>query len=674
MVRVRILVAVACAAIALPAAGRATTLQLADLRKLVSVSDPAISPDGARIAYLESRVDWARDDRDTQLQLVDVTTGKTRQLTRERKGLASPAWSPDGSRLAFLAQVGSGDDAREQVFVMPMNGGDALQITHARNGAQQFAWKPDGSAIAFVAADEPANKKAIEKHLDAFRVGNNDYLAKSAATPAHVWLVNADGTGERRLTSGSWSVPVSEPPGPPGSPLSWSPDGSQIAITRQPDAISADSDAAYVALVDATTGKQLALTQHGKFEGFPLFSPDGSQIAYWYPREGDPVNINAIWVAPAAGGNGADATHALDRNIVRALWLPDGKSLLLGAHDGTQAAMWVQPLGGAARRVNTGDVNPTQAYWLDASVAASGAIAFTGSQPGHPVELYYVASAGAAPKRLTDNNAWIETLQLGRVESVSWNGPDGFAENGTLTYPPDFVAGRRYPLVLVVHGGPNSASITSFSSLNQLLAARGYLVFSPNYRGSDNMGNAYWRAIFNDAGDGPGKDVMAGIAALEARGFVDERRIAVSGWSYGGYMTSWLIGHYHVWKAAVAGAAVNNLVDEYDLSDNNVGTRYGFLGFASPWVGDARKAYEGQSPLTYAGQVTTPTLILSDTGDARVPITQSYEMYHALKDAGVTVRFFAYPVAGHFPGDPVRATDVYRRWIDWLDRYLKAPS
>jgi dipeptidyl aminopeptidase/acylaminoacyl peptidase len=164
---------------------------------------------------------------------------------------------------------------------------------------------------------------------------------------------------------------------------------------------------------------------------------------------------------------------------------------------------------------------------------------------------------------------------------------------------------------------------------------------------------------------------MAGVAAVEKLGFVDQSRIGVSGWSYGGYMTSWMTAHYDIWKVAVSGAAVNNWVDEYDLSDNNVGVRYEFPGFVSPWTGSALKAYMDQSPITYARNIKAPTLILGDIGDARVPITQSFEMYHALKDNGVTTDFWEYPVAGHFPGDPVRSEDVNRRWIGWLAEYLK---
>jgi dipeptidyl aminopeptidase/acylaminoacyl peptidase len=201
------------------------------------------------------------------------------------------------------------------------------------------------------------------------------------------------------------------------------------------------------------------------------------------------------------------------------------------------------------------------------------------------------------------------------------------------------------------------------------MATHGYVVFSPNYRGSDNLGNAYQHAIWNDAGDGPGRDVVAGIDALKKLGFIDANKIGVTGWSYGGYMTSWLIGHYQIWKAAMAGAPVTDEYDEYNLSDGNVSDRYGFKG--SPYVGDNLKDYRAQSPITYAAQMKTPTLIMHDTGDARVTITQGYSLFHALKDNGVPVKFLAFPVAGHFPGDPVRQMDVYRHWVEWMDQYLK---
>lgn len=349
--------------------------------------------------------------------------------------------------------------------------------------------------------------------------------------------------------------------------------------------------------------------------------------------------------------------------------MPDGNSLLVGGHDGTQTSMWLQPLTGSAKKLALGDISPSWLFWVDAFVGSRGDIAFTGSTPTQPSELYYMASASDKPRRLTDFNHAIAALALGKAEKFGWKGPDGFQEDGILYYPPDFQKERKYPLVLIIHGGPTASSTTQFSFLPQLMVSHGYVVFSPNYRGSDNLGNAYQRAIWNDAGEGPGRDVMAGIDAVKKLGFVDESKIGVTGWSYGGYMTSWLIGHYQIWKAAMAGAPVTDLYDEYNLSDGNVSDRYGLKG--SPYVGDNLKDYRAQSPITYASQMKTPTLIMHDTGDARVTVTQGYSLYHALKDNGVPVKFIAYPVAGHFPGDPVRAMDVDRRWVEWMDQYLK---
>jgi dipeptidyl aminopeptidase/acylaminoacyl peptidase len=652
-------------------------IRLEDSSKIVTVSDPQISPDGKSIVIVVSRQNFEEDRNDTELVLVDVATGAQRVLTFGRKQAAFPRWSPTGDRLAFLAVVPytreKKDDTTKrgdspQIFIMPMNGGDAKKITNAPNGVEQFAWRPDGKQIAYVTSDDPLNQKDIDGHNDSFEVGDNDYLATGATTPSHLWLVSTEGVETKRLTSGSWSFSRTEEPFASPSPLSWTPDGNSLVITRQELPHSGDNDLTTLQILNVETGELRKLTDHEKFEGYGIFSPDGSRIAYWYPRDGDPENTNEVFVASAAGGDGTDVTLAIDRNLQGTLWMPDGQSLLVSGNDGTEVAMWLQPLKGRARKLPLGDVNPTSTYWVDMTIGPKGEIAFAGSTASHPSELYYKASPNDAPKRLTNFNQEIAGLELGKVDRFQWQGPDGFREDGILVYPPKFSNDKKYPLVLLVHGGPNGASTTAFSMLSLLIAARGYVVFEPNYRGSDNLGNAYERAIFNDAGDGPSRDVMAGIDAVKRLGFVDESKIAVSGWSYGGYMTTWLIGHYQIWKTAVAGASVTDWNEDYNLSDMGLLFRYGFKG--SPWLG-YRNDYVAQSPIASASQIRTPTLILSDTGDSRVPITESYQLYHALKDNGVPVKFVAYPVPGHFPGDPVRSQDVYRRWLDWLDQYLK---
>ena len=680
--------AIAAAFVLLPAtapdaAAQARRITLDDLGQIVKLGDPQISPDGKSIVIVVSRTNFDDNRYDSELVLVDVATGAQRVLTRDRKMLAHPRWSPTGDRLAFLAQAApkpkkaKGDAAKpaeapaepaepnRQIVLLPMTGGDAVVLTSAPEGVQQFAWRPDGGAIAYVTLDEPADRAALKRGEDAFEVGNNDYMATSAARPSHIWLVAADGGEAKRLTSGAWSLPANEPPSSPSSPLSWSPDGRSIAYVRQERPHFGDSDRTSVMVLDVASGNTRALTGRPAFESMPTFSPDGTQIAFWYPRDGDPNQVNEVQVAPAAGGPGRAITRALDRCVYQSRFLPDGKSIITGGNDGGRVSLWQQPLDGPARRLSLGPENPAWSFWVDVSLGKNGALAFVGSEPQHPAELYYMTSTEAAPRRLTAFNDAIAALDLGKVETLEWQGPDGFTENGVLIYPPAFDKTRKYPMALVVHGGPQAASTEAFNTFGQILAARGWVIFQPNYRGSDNLGNAYQKAIAGDAGDGPGRDVMAGVEAVKAKGFVDASRIGVSGWSYGGYMTSWLIGHYDVWKAAVSGASVTDLVDQYDLADFNVQERFIFNG-RSPYVGDAMAEYRAQSPITYLPKAKAPTLVLSTTGDIRVPVTQSYRLYHALKDNGVETRFVAFPTGGHFPSDPVRGRAVYRHWMDWL--------
>ena len=643
----------------------ANRFDLAQIGKIHRVADPQISPDGKSIIVVVSHPNYVEDRYDADLILVDVAGGKRRVLTHDRRGISSPRWSPSGDRVAFLA---TGSNAKTQIFVMPMTGGDATQITKSNTGVQQFAWRPDGRMIAFVASEEPPKRNGEDKFNDSFEVTNDDFLVKESPMCAHLWLVPSDGGEPRRLTSGEWTLPISHPPSSPASPIAWSPDGRFIAFVKVETPHSGDSDRSTLQILDVEKGDYRAVTSRTKHEGYPVFSPDGSRIAYWFPRDGENKNVNEIYIAPTAGGEGVVATRAIDRNIQRAIWMPGGKSLLVGANDGTTVGLWIQPIDAPARRIQLGKAVPSSAFWVDVAVGRNGEIAFAGSEPLHPAELYYMSSTNAPVNRITDFNQDVASLELGKTETIEWDGPNGFHMDGVVTYPPDFVLGRKYPLVLYVHGGPRSASKEAFSSRAQLLAASGWVIFEPNYRGSDNLGNAFQAAIWNDAGDGPGRDVMSGVEVLKKRGFVDESRMAVTGWSYGGYMTTWLAGHYPVWKTTIAGAAVTNWLDQYNLGDANV-RRGGAFG-GSPYVGDRMNAYLEQSPITYANKIKAPTLILSDTGDYRVPISQSFELYHALKDNGVPVKFFAYPVSGHSPSDPVRQRDVDRRWVTWLKEQL----
>lgn len=650
------------------AMAHADRLQYSDRFKVVSPSDPQISPDGKSIAFLATRANMKDNRYDIDLQLHDLATGTQRPLTFERRGVTQPRWSPDGSAIAFLANASSDRDAKRQIWVLPVTGGDARRVTDFAQSVQQYAWSPDGSTFAFVTADEPEKKADADRFNKSFEVGDDDFLIKEAAIPSHVWTIPVAGGAAKRITSGRWSLPIAHPPGPVPSPLSWSPDGKSLAISQLANPHPSAGQTSRIAIVDVATGATKRVTTAEVAETHPLFSPDGKSIVYMHPRAGERMSENRIWLAPASGGAGKDVTPGIDRNLSRAIWMPDGKSLLAGGHDGTTTSYWIQPIDGAARKLDLGDVEPWTGFWIDANVSRNGAIAFTGTTYDRPRELYYLDSPQSKPRRLTNFNDRFPRLELGRVERITWKN-DGFDQDGVLITPPGFDPTKKYPLVVYIHGGPRAASTTGFSFLPQIFAAQGWVVFQPNYRGSDNRGNAYTRAIIGDAGAGPGRDVIAGIDTVRARGFIDENKMVVGGWSYGGYMTSWMIGHYPIFKAAVAGAAVNNLIDQYTLGDTNVGRAYTMGG--SPYVGDNMKKYIEQSPITYAAKIKTPTLIMSDLGDVRVPVTQSFQMYHAMKDNNVPVKFIAYPVSGHGPDDPTHQSDIDRRYVDWFAQYLK---
>jgi dipeptidyl aminopeptidase/acylaminoacyl peptidase len=638
------------------------TLSLADFRHFVSIDDAQISNDGSRVAYVQGVADFVHDRYKDSLLVVSVRGGAAaRMLASGDPKIASPRWSPSGNAVAYLGKAKGGT---EQLFVVQARGGKPLQLTRAKNDIEQFAWSPNGTQLAFVTQDLPANSTEAPGGKNLFDVHDDGYLTAAKPLPSHIWLISARGGPARRLTHGSWSVLEAAPPfvGSPTDP-SWSPDGRSIAFTKQADADDSDSDLTTIAAVDVSSGAIRKVGSHPKYEYEPVYSPDRDEVAYLSPRGPGPISVLNVFVA--AGGSEQDVTADVDADVVQAAVVPKSNALLLLAPQGVTNALWLKPSGSAAERIDLGSLAPSSF-----SVARDGTIAFIASRSDLPGEIYVTSIRGSAPRRLTFANRYFEQFTYGRSEEISWTSPDGQRSDGVLTYPVGYVAGRTYPLVLRIHGGPESSTGLEFDLLRQLLAARGYLVFQPNYRGSDNLGSAHEHAIFRDPGAGPASDVMAGIAAIEKMGVVDTSRIAVTGHSYGGYMTSWLIGHEHIWKAGVVGDGMVDWLQEYDESaaGNLAWTRDSLGG--TPADAAAADLYRTGSPITYAAQMTTPTLIISGTADETVPATESYELFHALNDRGVPVRFVAIPAAHHFPADPVHIEGYFHVTLDWLERHL----
>ena len=333
-------------------------------------------------------------------------------------------------------------DKHNQIFVLDMAGGESQQLTKSQTSIQQFAWKPDGTAIAFAAADAPPKKTGADKFDDAFEVGNGSFLDKDKALPTHLWLIPATGGEAKRLTSGAWTLPVAFPPGPPASPIAFTPDGNKLVYVRLENTYSGDRRNSSPQVLDLASGKSEPITTHTMYSTQPLPSPDGSHLAYIYPRDGTDRNYQDIYVVDGLKGDGDNITHAIDRNFFRALWMPDSKSILTGANDGATASLWIQPLTGNATKLDLGGVTPNTGFWLDATVGNQGQIAFVGTEPHRPSEIYILDTPQSKPRRLTTFHAAFDSLNLGKSEVVTWQSPDkapkNWTENGILTYPPDY--------------------------------------------------------------------------------------------------------------------------------------------------------------------------------------------------------------------------------------------
>ena len=639
----------------------AEPLTLQNLRALASVSSARISPSGKNVAFIASASDYVHDRNEKRLMIVSAGGGNPTALTPVLKGLADPQWSTRGDWIAFIA-----DDSKDiaQVYTIRASGGSRTQVTHAKKDVEQFAWNPSGTLIAYVVEDTPRDAAAFARHDNLWSVHDDGFLTTYEPQSSHLWIAHANGSGERRLTHGSWSVLEAAPPfvGAATDP-SWSPDGKSITFTMQSDHDDSDSDRTSIAMVNVATGAVTKLDKRTQYEYQPFYAPGGRNIVYLFPHGPGPSSVLDAFVA--SGASNTDVTQSLDRDVTFASWLP-GNRLLLLASDGPQTAFYTQGLTGGARRLALGDLNPSMM-----SVANTGAIAFIATATNKPPEVYLLASIDAKPRQLTHLNAKLAALDYGKSEEITWTAPDGERSDGILTYPVGYTPGKKYPLVLRIHGGPQAATSLSFETLRQLFAGRGYLVFQPNYRGSDNLGNEHEHAIYQDPGVGPGNDAMAGVAAVEKLGIVDTTREAVTGHSYGGYMTTWLITHWHNWRCAVVGDGMVNWIEEYDLSaTGNLAWARDSLG-GSPWDPKVAPLYRSGSPITYVSQITTPTLIISGTADEQVPVSESYELYHALHDQGVPTEFIALPTTKHGPTDPVHIEGYNRITLDWVDKYMR---
>ena len=646
--------------------------------ELKGLSDPAVSPDGQRVVYAQSWVDGtggAAENR-SRLMLAD-TDGTEREFTQ---GVADsgPRFSPDGSMLAFLRGRQAGES--RQVWVIHAHGGEARQLTNAARGVQDFAWSPDGTRIVFCADTEPAAGAAAGGQVEGPRVVEvdriryrHDLQGWRGDAHYHLFVAHLD-TGEVvQVTRGDWDDygPV------------WSPDGDKIAFIsgRRDDRDFRALTEAYV--VNTGGGPAECWSEGLSSVGAVAWSPDSRRLVavgaddpsgmvlwqgwlYILEPGREPRRITGDEQRPTLGGGPGAARQPEIRWTSGSDATDGGRIVFLGERHGESYAYEVNEDGGGLRQL-WGGGRLVGGLSLDGGARRVAAVS---SSPSAPSELHLAdLSGGGSLLSVDPNSGYAENHPSPSLEKFSISRA-GFDIEARLWFPPGFDPAGSYPLVLDIHGGPNGAFYDSFVPWQQALAASGYLVLAVNPRGSSTYGNAFMRAVLDDWGGEDYLDLMAAVDEVCSRNYVDESRLGIHGYSYGGYMTGWVIGHTGRFQAAVIGAPCTNLYTMYGTSD--IGVSFGEAQWGGSVMDTPEKLLE-RSPLTYAKNVTAPALLLHGEADARCPVAQSEEYFVALKRLGKTVEFVRFPGSNHaFPrtGHPRMREEYLARLLAWFDDWL----
>jgi dipeptidyl aminopeptidase/acylaminoacyl peptidase len=620
------------------------------------VADVLPSPDGKLVVYTQSHavIETEKSEIDTQIFLAAADGSHRTQLTRGEKSAAAPEFSPD-SRYVYFSSERAG---KPNLWRIPVDGGEAETLTDWKGEIGAFHVSPDGKWIAFAGMEPRADEEKAKKEKRDFRVIDENPKNHS------LWIVAAepDSQGKRtprRLTNTPDHV----------TDFDWSPDSAAIAFAHTPTPGADDWTKSDISEVTVPGGAVRPIAATGAAEHSPRYSPDGRYLAY--VRSTDPARwagIDRIVLLVRQTGESRDLPPTFDERPALLGWAGDSAQLLFTEPRGVANVVYAMPTDGLPKPVYEPRHGTLQAGRLNATGTAFG---FAGESWDEAPEAYVLKIGDSIPQRVSSANLDLPKLPLGETKRVTWKAADGLDIEGLLTYPAGYNAAQKYPLVLVVHGGPTGVFQDSFLARYGLypyatFAARGYAVLRVNPRGSGGYGRTFRFANMNDWGGRDYADLMAGVDRVISMGVADPDRLAVMGWSYGWFMTSWIVTHTHRFKAAAVGAGVTDLWSFTGTSDIP-----GFLPdyfSGEPW--NAFDGYFNHSPMAFVKGVTTPTLILHGEADVRVPTTQGYEFYNALKRQGVVTKMVVYPRTPHGPREPKFLLDIMQRHVEWVDRYV----
>ena len=648
-------------------------ISLDDLAKIRSVGDPQVSPDGKWVAFTVGTVDAEKDRRDTDLWMASWDGSQQIRLTATpESGESMPRWSPDGRYLAFLTSRGDEEEKKKgaQVWLLNRSGGEAQKLTDIKGGISDYSWSPDSKRLVLVVNDpdpnaEPEKKEGWKRKTRPpivvdryhFKQDREGYLGPLRH---HLSVFDVESKKAEILTSGNHDE---------DNPA-WSPDCKYLAFvsnrTPDPDR-NLDTN---VFLIEARAGaepKQLT-TYAGRDGGRPSWNPDGRTIAYLQGEEArySAYGMNRLAIVPAAGGQSRLVTPALDRGVMGPiLWSADGRDLLFVVADDRVTYLGRAPLaGGTVEKLTTGLRTVSGVSRRD-----DGSFALLSGTANEPGEVH-VFENGALRRLTHQNDALCEQLQLGTTENFTSKSKDGTEVHGVMVKPALYTAGTKYPMLLLIHGGPNGQDEHSFSFERQFFAANGYVVISVNYRGSSGRGSEFQKAIFADWGGKEVVDLLGAVDYVVASGIADPDRLGLGGWSYGGILTDYTIASDTRFKAAVSGASSALQLSMYG-SDQYILQYENELGV--PWK--TRDLWIKLSyPFFQADRIKTPTLYLSGDRDFNVPTIGAEQMYQALKSLGVDTQLIIYPGQFHGITMPSYMRDRLERYLAWFNKYLMPGS
>jgi dipeptidyl aminopeptidase/acylaminoacyl peptidase len=648
-----------------PAKVAPTVDQILSLKR---VGSPAISPDGRLVAYTVRETNWDDNEYETEIWVADASGGSARQLTTGKKSSRSPAWSPDGSKLAFI----SDRTDKNQIYVINPAAGEAAPVTAVDDGVNSFQWAPDGTRIAYTATEpKAAALKDREKKYGEFKVVEQDYRM------SQLFVVELATKRTRTLAGGAFTV---------GS-FEWSPDGARIAFDHRVNPSPGFSGSADISVVTVADGSVRPLVTQSGPDAHPLWSPDGSRIAFETAMANpDYFYVNGrMATIPSNGGAPTVLTDAFDEDVSLVAWRPNG--LFFSASQKTYSYLFrIDPASKAISKVLPG---------ADAAVGGSfslsndgSKVAFLDADARSMAEVFvgptgsastYSATRGFSPTvKLTDMNAQLANWSTSTLDVISWKSQDGTTIEGVLHKPLDFNPSRKYPLLVVVHGGPTGVSravpFTSTIYPIDVWVPRGILVLEPNYRGSAGYGEKFRALNVRNLGVGDAWDVISGIDSLIAKGIVDPAKVGAMGWSQGGYISAFLATHDAArFKAISVGAGISDWMTYYVNTDITPFTPQ-YLQ-ATPWTDP--EIYAKTSPITYIRQARTPTLIQHGATDQRVPLPNAFELYRGLRDNKVPSKLIVYEGfggIGHGPTRPKSHRATMDHNLEWFDQYVFQPA